>query len=84
MLIIEQMWSRLATTGLMVTASLNVHAIVSMLALPVRGAHHAGFLHTSGKVVSCRTRATSSISEFVIRPVGFNADEILLNICWPF
>ena len=68
-LIINRMWSRLATTRI-IAASLNVHALVGVLSLPVRGAHQASFLHTLGNIASCRTRAAKSRSELVIPHIG--------------
>ena len=61
-LAMERMQSKLATTGLIVAASMNVHVTVDVLSLHVRGACQADFLYTSGKVASCRTRTASSRS----------------------
>ena len=65
-LAMEQIRSGSATTGLMVAASLKVHATVGILSLPVRGVRHAGGLHTVGKVTSWRTSAANSRSELVM------------------
>ena len=48
----EQMRSRLATTGLIAAVSLKVQATLGVLLLPVRGAYQGDNLHTSGKVAS--------------------------------
>ena len=48
----ERMRRRLATTGLIVEASLKVQAMVGVLSLPVSGACHTDVLHTSEKVAS--------------------------------
>ena len=69
------MRNRSDTTGLMVEDSLKDYAIigtVGMLSLPVEGARQAGLAHTKGNVASCRTRAASSKSEFVMRPPGLS------------
>ena len=70
MLTMEQIWSRLATNGLMVAVSLMVHVTVGVLSLPVSGAHHAEDVHTVGKVALWSISADNSRSELVIRPVG--------------
>ena len=80
-LTMEQMQSRLATTGLIVVASLNIQTTVGVLLLLVRGVRQAGFLHTSMNVVSCITRATSLRSEFVISPVGLSK---LIRLSWMY
>jgi len=69
-LIIERMRRRSATTGFMVEASLKVHETVGVLSLPVEGARHAEEAEIRGKMASCKTRAASSRSEFVMRPCG--------------
>ena len=72
MLTMERIRSRLGTTGLIVAASLKVHATVGVLSLLVSGAHHAEDLHISGKVASWRTSTANSISELVILPFGLS------------
>ena len=69
-LTMERIRSRLATTGLMVAASLKVHVTMGVSSLPVRGARHAGDLHNVGNVATWRTSAATSRSELVIRPEG--------------
>ena len=68
-LVMGQMWSRSATTCLIVVASLKVQAPVGILLLPVKWVHQTDPLHTSSKVASLRMRATSSRSELVIPTV---------------
>ena len=75
----EQMQSRLATTGLIVVASLNIQTTVGVLLLLVMGVHQAGFLHTSMNMVSCITSATSLRSEFVISHIGLSK---LIRLSW--
>ena len=65
-LIIYWTWSRSATTGIIVAASLKVQEILGVLLLPMRGAHQGDNLHTSGKVGSWRMRAAKSRSKLVI------------------
>ena len=69
-LIIARMRSRSATTGFMVDASLNVQETVGVLSLPVVDARHTEFEETREKMASCKTRAASSRSEFVMQPCG--------------
>ena len=71
-LCMERMRRRLATTGLIVEASLKVQATVGVLSLPEAGARHAGLAQMSAKTTSCRTRAASSRSELVMRPCGLS------------
>lgn len=68
----ERIRRRFATTGLMVAASLKVHATVGVLSLPVRGARQVEELEMVGKVASWRTRAANSKSELVMCPEGFS------------
>ena len=65
------MRSRSATTEFMVEDSRKAQETVGVLSLPVEGPLHAEELNICGKVPSWRTRAASSRSEFVIRPMGF-------------
>jgi len=69
-LTVERMRRRSATTGLMVAASLKVQETVGVLSLPVVGARQAGWEERKGKIDSCRTKAASSRSELVMRPLG--------------
>ena len=59
MLMMEQIRSRLVTTGLIVASSLKVHTTVGVLLLPVRGARHAKDLETEGKLASWSTSAAT-------------------------
>ena len=78
-LIMEQMWSRLANIRLIVADSLKVHATVGVLSLLVIGVRHADTLHTSEKVGSWRTGAASFRSKLVIPPVGLSK---LVSLSW--
>ena len=78
-LTMERMLSRLATTGLVVAASLKVQAILGVLLLPVRGARQGDELYTPGKVASWSRRATGLRSELVIPLVGFSR---LIKLSW--
>ena len=64
----ERIRRRSATTGLMVDASLKVHATVGVLSLYEDGTRQDGSVQIRGDVASCMTRAVSSRSEFVIHP----------------
>ena len=70
MLLMEHIRSRLATTWLIVEASLNVQATVGVLLLPVMGARQVEDVHTSGKVASCRTNTANFRSDLVMFPSG--------------
>ena len=70
MLLMEHIRSRLATTWLIVEASLNVQATVGVLLLPVMGARQVEDVHTSGKVASCRTNTANFRSDLVMFPLG--------------
>ena len=75
----EWMWSRLATTRLIVADSFKIHVAVGVLSLPVIGTHPADALHTSGKVASWRTRAASLRSKLVMPLVGYQK---LIRLSW--
>ena len=66
MLMMARIYSRLATTGLIVEASLKVHTTVGVLPLPVRGTHEVEEVHTFGKVTSCRTKVANFRAELVL------------------
>ena len=70
MLMIAHIYSRLTTIGLITAASFKVQATVRVLLLPVKGARQVEDVHTSGKVASCRTKASNSRSELVMLPSG--------------
>ena len=78
-LTMERMLSRLATTGLIVAASLKVQVTLGVLLLPVRGVHQGDELYTPGKVSSWSRRATGLRSELVIPLVGFSR---LIKLSW--
>ena len=71
-LTMERMLSRLATTGLIVAASLKVQATVGVLLLPVKGVGQGDNLHTPGKVALWSTRTTGLMYELVIPLVEFS------------
>ena len=70
MLMIAHIYSRLTTIRLIAEASFKVQATVRVLLLPMKGARQVEDVHTSGKVASCRTKASNSGSELVMLPSG--------------
>ena len=83
MLMIAHIYSRLTTIRLIAEASFKVQATVRVLLLPMKGARQVEDVHTSGKVASCRTKASNSRSELVM-PIGVDlADKVFPDIMWP-
>ena len=78
----EQICSMFTITGLILAASLKIHAAVGVLFLSVLGALQYGEEQTACKVVLWRTMATSLGSELVIEPSNLVKMTRLSCISW--